>query len=130
MLQHPNEVCYRDFFEQLYAIYQEGVRWQKDQRLSVGRPQKVESLQAKIVALCTRSGTPIDAEKMPLHEQTWIRLQNELVNGRNALFVFVASHKWSPPTIAVSAMCAKKQMYARVDTLAKLKLERSGEASS
>jgi transposase len=96
MLQHPKDVCYRDFFEQLYAIYQEGVRWQKDQRLSVGRPQKVESLQAKIVALCTRSGTPIDAETMPLHEQTWIRLQNELVNGRNALFVFVAQPQVEP----------------------------------
>jgi transposase len=40
MLQYPNELCYREFFEKLYAIYQQGVRWQKDQRLSVGRPQK------------------------------------------------------------------------------------------
>jgi transposase len=89
MLQNPTESVYRDFLDNLYGIYQRSVRWQQDQRLSVGRPQKVEALKALILDLCTRSGESIDSE-MPIHEQTMIRLQNELVKGIDALFVFVA----------------------------------------
>ncbi len=59
------------------------------QRLSVGRPQKVEELKVLILDLCMRSGESIDSE-MPSHEQTLIRLQNELVKGMDALVVFVA----------------------------------------
>jgi transposase len=89
MLQNPTESVYREFLDDLYDLYQESVRWQKDQRLSVGRPAKVESLKAEILALCTRSGE-VPLPQMPIHEQTFIRLQNELVRGINALFVFVA----------------------------------------
>lgn len=89
MLQNPTESVYRDFLDELYAIYQRSVRWQQDQRLSVGRPQKVDVLKALILELCTRSGESLNSER-PLHEQTMIRLQNELVRGIDALFVFVA----------------------------------------
>jgi hypothetical protein len=37
----------------------------------VGRPQKVEQLQADILALCTRAGESIDEESMPRHEATF-----------------------------------------------------------
>lgn len=95
MLQNPTELVYREFLDDLYDLYQRSVRWQKDQRLSVGRPQKVEDLKALILELCSRSGEVLHAE-MPLHEQTLIRLQNELVRGIDALFVFVAHPEVEP----------------------------------
>jgi transposase len=63
-LEHPHEAQYARFLDQLCEIYQQAVRWQKDGRLSVGRPQKVKELQARIVALCTRAGEAIDEQKM------------------------------------------------------------------
>jgi transposase len=89
-LEHPDEAEYGVFLEQLCDLYQQAVRWQKDGRLSVGRPQKVAQLQADILALCPRAGESIDSESMPTHAATFVRLQNELVNGLEALFVFVA----------------------------------------
>lgn len=89
MLQHPEVAEYKTFLDELYRIYQQAVRWQKDQRLSTGRTAKVENLRARIRHLCHQSGTPLDKETMPVHEQTFIRLQNELVKGLESLFVFV-----------------------------------------
>lgn len=96
MLQHPAEADYKTFLDELYRIYQQAVRYQKDQRLSSGRAEKVERLQARIQRLCQRAGTAIDKETMPVHEQTFIRLQNELVNGLKALFVFVVHPQVEP----------------------------------
>jgi hypothetical protein len=72
------------------------VRFQKDRRLSVSRPKKVKPLQAKLLALCTRAGESIDAETMADHEATFVRLQNELVNGLDSLFVFVEHPEVEP----------------------------------
>ena len=88
-LQHPDQVEYQAFLEQLYQIYQQAIRFQKDRRLSVGRAAKVKQLQASIIELCSRAKEPIDETQMSRHEATFIRLQNELVNGLPALFVFV-----------------------------------------
>jgi transposase len=96
MLQHPSETHYHQFFERLYALYQQAVRWQKDQRLTTGRPQKVETLKAQLEQLCERAHEPIDSDTMPLHEQTFIRLQHELVDGIESLFVFVAHPQVEP----------------------------------
>ncbi len=89
MLQNPDEVEYKEFLDELYRIYQQAIRFQKDHRLSVGRRAKVEQLQARILKLCTRAQQKIDADHMPRHEATFIRLQNELVKGLPSLFVFV-----------------------------------------
>ena len=97
MLQHPEHTEYKAFLDSLYRIYQQAVRWQKDQRLRAGRVDKVNILQARIRKLCAEAGTPIDKDKMPTHQQTFIRLQNELVNGVDALFVFV-THPQVEPT--------------------------------
>ena len=96
MLQHPTEDEYKRFLDELYRIYQQAVRWQKDQRLSTGRAEKVERLQARIQRLCNRAGTAIDKAAMPVSEQTFIRLQNELVNSLDALFVFVIHPQVEP----------------------------------
>ncbi len=96
MLQHPNDHHYRQFFDDLYAVYQQAVRWQRDQRLSVGRALKVELLKARLRKLCSRWQESIDPEAMPIHEQIFIRLQHELINGIDALFVFVANPQVEP----------------------------------
>ena len=96
MLQQPTTSEYKTFLDELYRIYQQAVCWQKYQRLSSGRTAKVERLQARIRKLCSRADTVIDKEAMPVHEQTFIRLQNELVNGLDALFVFVVHPQVEP----------------------------------
>jgi DNA-binding protein H-NS len=96
MLQHPENTEYKDFLDDLYQIYQQAVRWQKDQRLSVGRSDKVNRLKTRIRKLCREAGTPIDKDTMPTHQQTFIRLQNELVNGIESLFVFVRHPQVEP----------------------------------
>jgi uncharacterized small protein (DUF1192 family) len=89
MLQYPEEQQFIDFLDALYNIYQDSVRFQKDQRLSVGRKDKVLELKERITELCTRSGEKIDPDKTSTEEATFIRLQNELINGIESLFVFV-----------------------------------------
>lgn len=112
MLQHPEEAAYKTFLDELYRIYQQAVRWQKDQRLSTGRADKVERLKARIRHLCTLAGTAVDKETMPGHEQTFIRLHNELVNGLEALFVFV-SHPQVETTNNRSERNVRREAIAR-----------------
>ena len=88
-LQHPDEKQYATFLDDLFGIYQEAIRYQKDRRLRVGRAQKALDLQEKIRSLCTRHGETIDEDRMPDHDVTFIRLQNELVDNVDCLFVFV-----------------------------------------
>ncbi|MEL6491237.1 MAG: transposase [Cyanobacteria bacterium J06621_3] len=97
MLQHPDEVAYKQFLDELYAVYQQAIRWQKDQRLTVGRAEKVIVLQDRICELCELSDREIDSEAMSVHEQSFIRLQKELIRGLDALFVFV-THSGVEPT--------------------------------
>ena len=89
MLQHPDTQEYKEFLDELYDIYQQAVRVQKDRRLSVGRKAKSQQLQVRIKQLCNREGEAFDAEKIPAHEASFIRLQNELIKGLDSLFVFV-----------------------------------------
>lgn len=89
MLQYPDETQYAQFLETLFDIYQQAIRFQKDRRLSVGRTGKAEQLQEQIRQLCTLAGQPIDPLNTATDTATFIRLQNELVDGINALFVFV-----------------------------------------
>jgi transposase len=89
MLEHPDERQYAQFLEALYNIYQQAVRFQRDRRLSRGRKDKVENLKARIIKLCTLYGQPIDPLKTTTDKATFIRLQNELVDSIESLFVFV-----------------------------------------
>ncbi|MGD1865795.1 MAG: transposase [Phormidesmis sp.] len=96
MLQHPDEAAYKLFLDELYDIYQQAIRWQKDQRLTIGRAEKVVLLQDRICELCNLSDKEIDCETMSTHEQTFIRLQKELIRGLDALFVFVTHPEVEP----------------------------------
>ena len=57
--------------------------------MSVGRDSKAHELQEMICSLCTRHGETIDKDATPDHEAKFIRLQNELVDNLDCLFVFV-----------------------------------------
>jgi len=96
MLQHPDEAAYKLFLDDLYAIYQQAIRWQKDQRLTVGRGEKIIVLQDRICELCELSDRKINSETMSAHEQAFIHLQKELIRGLDALFVFVAHPEVEP----------------------------------
>lgn len=96
MLQHPDEAAYKRFLDDLYAIYQQAIRWQKDQRLTVGRAEKIIALQDRICELCALADKKIDSDTMSVHEQTFIRLQKELIRGLDDLFVFVAHPEVEP----------------------------------
>lgn len=95
-LQHPDEKQYARFLDELYAIYQQAVRYQKDRRLSVSRAQKAHELQEMIRSLCSRYGETIDKDAIPDHEATFTRLQNELVDNLACLFVFVEHPEVEP----------------------------------
>ncbi|MGB3788367.1 MAG: transposase [Phormidesmis sp.] len=112
MLQHPEEVTYKLFLDELYAIYQQAIRWQKDQRLTVGRVEKIIVLQDRICELCELADSDIDTETMAPHQQAFIRLQNELVRGLDALFVFVA-HPQVEPTNNRSERNVRPEAMAR-----------------
>ena len=95
-LQHPDEKQYARFLDELYAIYQQAVHYQKDRRLRVSRAQKAHELQERIRSLCTLHGGKIDENVIPDHKATFIRLQNELVDHLVCLFVFVEHPEVEP----------------------------------
>jgi transposase len=111
-LQHPDEPAYAQFLDDLAQIYRQAVRYRKDRRLSVGREQKARALKAAILALCDRHGEPIDSEKTPEHEATFIRLQNELADNVEKLFVFVV-HPQVEPTNNISERNVRREAEIR-----------------
>ena len=88
-LMHPDIKHYATFLDELCSIYQRAVRHRRDGRLHVGRATKARELEEAIRSLCTRHGETIDEDATPDHEATFIRLQNELVDNLDCLFVFV-----------------------------------------
>lgn len=111
-LQHPDEKQYARFLDELYAIYQQAVRYQKDRRLSDSRTQKSLELQERILLLCTRHGEPIDEDVIPDHEAAFTRLQNELVDNLDCLFVFV-EHPEVEPTNNRSERAVRREAEIR-----------------
>ena len=103
MLRFPEKTEYKAFFEELYAIYCEGVRYQKDQRLTAGRGQRVALLQEKICRLCVEAGQAVSKE-LPDDRQRFLRLQNELIECLDNLFVFVEH-----PEVAATNNCSEQQ---------------------
>lgn len=96
-LQNPDVPQYAEFLDELCDIYYEAVRYRKDNRLSVGRSKKVVELQDMIRSLCTEHGETIVENVTADHKTTFIRLQNELVDNLDCLFVFV-EHPQVEPT--------------------------------
>jgi hypothetical protein len=88
-LQHPDHPEYATFLDELCETYHQAIRHQRDGRLSVGRAVKAEQLLERIRQLCTRHGERIVPAETPLHVADFIRLQNELMDNPDCLFVFV-----------------------------------------
>jgi transposase len=88
MLKFPAKAEYRIFFERLYAIYRAGTRCQKDQRLTTGRSWRAKLLQEKVRRLCVEAGQTA-SKNLPDDRRRFLRLQNELLDCLDDLFVFV-----------------------------------------
>ncbi|MCH8265482.1 MAG: transposase, partial [Proteobacteria bacterium] len=95
-LQNPDVKQYAKFLDELCDIYQEAVRYRKGRRLSIGRAKKVRQLQDMIRSLCAQHGKTIVESVTADHKATFIRLQNELVDNLNCLFVFVEHPEVEP----------------------------------
>ena len=95
-LMHPENKEYATFLDELCDIYHRAVRYQKDGRLRGGRATKARELEEAVRLLCTRHGEMIEKNVTPECEATFIRLQNELVNNLDRLFVFVERPEVEP----------------------------------
>jgi len=103
MLRFPVKAEYRIFFEQLYDIYRAGVRYQKDQRLTTGRSWRAKLLQEQVRRLCLEAGQTV-SKTLPDDRQRFLRLQNELLDCLDNLFVFVEH-----PEVAATNNCSEQQ---------------------
>jgi len=87
-LRNPDNRQYKRFLKSLFAIYYDAVRFSRDGRLSVGRQAKVNKLQSRIRMICRRYGEELD-ETAAADDAKFVRLENELVDHTEKLFVFV-----------------------------------------
>ena len=87
-LRNPANRQYKRFLKSLFAIYYDAVRFSRDRRLSVGREAKVDKLQSRIRMICRRYGEELN-DDASADEAKFVRLQNELVDHIEKLFVFV-----------------------------------------
>jgi hypothetical protein len=87
-LRNPENGQYKRFLKSLFAIYYDAVRASRDRRLSTGRQAKVNRLQARIRMICRRYGEILH-DTMAVDDSKFVRLQNELVDHAEKLFVFV-----------------------------------------
>jgi hypothetical protein len=111
-LQHPEQVQYAEFLDQLCAIYDDGKRLQGDGRLSRGRETKARELEARVQSLCTRCEEPIVKGQTPADVETFLLLQRELVTNLECLFVFV-QHSEVEPTNNRSERNARREAEIR-----------------
>jgi len=110
-LRNPDNHQYKRFLKSLFAIYYDAVRFSRDGRLSTGREAKVSKLQARIRMICRRYGEVLD-DDAPADEGKFVRLQNELVDHLEKLFVFVL-HPEVEPTNNRSERQARSEAMAR-----------------
>jgi len=87
-LRNPDNRQYARFLKSLFAVYRDAVRASRDRRLSACRPAKVKKLQTRIRMICRRCGELL-GESASLDDAKFVRLQNELVDNVEKLFVFV-----------------------------------------
>jgi hypothetical protein len=110
-LRHPENGQYQRFLKSLFAIYHDAVRFSKDRRLSAGRQEKVNKLKTRIRMICRRYGEMLD-NATPIDDAKFVRLQNELVDHVENLFVFVLHPE-------VEATNNRSERQARPEAMAK-----------
>lgn len=104
-LRNPDNRQYARFSKLLFAIYHQAVRASRDRRLSAGRAAKVNKFESRIRMLCRCYGELLD-------EARFVRLQNELVDHVEKLFVFVLHPE-------VDATNNRSERHARSEALAR-----------
>ena len=87
-LRNPDSRQYARFLKSLFAVYYDAVRTSRDRRVSAGRAVKVKKLQSRIRMICRRYGEVLD-DAASADDAKFVRLQNELVDNTEKLFVFV-----------------------------------------
>ena len=87
-LRNPDNRQYARFLKSLFAVYYDAVRTSRDRRVSAGRAAKVKKLQSRIRMICRRYGVVLD-DAASADDAKFVRLQNELVDNTEKLFVFV-----------------------------------------
>jgi len=132
MLQNPDETEYVDFWDQLCLIYHDAKQCSKEVAASVagdrlnttaGRQAIIEELQTRIRELCDRREETIITAKAaskaqpPIepttsHVASLIRLQRELADNLECLFVFV-EHPEVEPTNNRSERNARREAEIR-----------------
>ena len=112
-LQYPDHPEYATFLDELCETYHQAIRYQRDGRLSVGRAEKAEQLLDRLRQLCTRHGEPIVPDETPPHVADFIRLQNELMDNPDCLFVFVEHPTVEATNNAANATCVAKPRSAK-----------------
>jgi hypothetical protein len=110
-LRNPENGQYKRFLKSLFAIYYDAVRASRDRRLSTGRQAKVNRLQTRIRMICRRYGEILD-NTAEVDDAKSVRLQNELVDNIEKLFVFVL-HPEVEPTNNRSEHQARPEAMAR-----------------
>ena len=110
-LRNPDNRQYKRFLKSLFAIYYDAVRFSRDRRLSAGRQARVDKLQSRIRMICRRYGEALD-DAAPADDAKFVRLQNELVDHTEKLFVFVL-HTEVEATNNRSERAARSEAMAR-----------------
>jgi hypothetical protein len=111
-LRNPDNEEYKLFLKVLFVVYQDAVGRSRDRRLSNARREaEVARLQRRIRVICKRYGEMTD-EKTLTDDVKFIRLQNELVDHIDKLFVFVV-HPDVEPTNNRSERQARSEALAR-----------------
>ena len=110
-LRNPDNRQYKRFLKSLFAIYYDAVRFSRDRRLSVGRQAKVDKLQSRIRMICRRYGEELD-NAAAADDAKFVRLQNELADHTEKLFVFVL-HPEVEATNNRSERAARSEAMAR-----------------
>jgi transposase len=114
MLSYPENSWYREFFEELLAVFREGKRLQRDGRLSdTGRQRKVAQLEDRFRALCSRFRPREEQRQAPGGEDHGALLK-ELVRclADDELFTFVL-HREVEPTNNISERMFRDTAQAR-----------------
>jgi hypothetical protein len=124
-LMYPDKKQYAVFLDELCNIYHRAVRYDRDGRLRAGRATKARELEEAIRSLCTFHGAAIDKDTTPDHEATLIRLQNELVNNLDRLFVFVEGPDVESTNNRSERNVRRERKYARAVVPARRKPARS-----
>lgn len=123
-LRNPGNRQYARFVKSLFAIYRDAVRTARDRRLSTGRAAKAKKLETRIRMICRRYGEVL-GKSTPPDEAKFVRLQNELVDNVQKLFVFVlhpeveATNNRSERQARPEAMARKAARTSKTDRGAK-----------